>query len=413
LHREARGTAEGGMTAERPLDILLLCNRPAPGAETSAVTDHLDAFRRFSRHRVRELSFLRDLPAALDLAQFDAVVIHFSIAIGYLGDHFLSARTRERIRDYPGLKVIFVQDDYRRVDHVHEALRFMGVHLLFTCMPQEEIPKVYPPQRLPGVTMLNTLTGYVSERLVAMPVAPVAQRAIDLGYRTRKPPYWLGELGYEKWSIADRFLAHAAGSGLALDLSYEERDRLYGAAWIRFVTRCKAMLGVESGASVFDFDGSLQRSVEEYVARNPQASFHEVQSRLLAPYEGRIRQNQISPRCFEAAALRTAMVLYEGRYSGVLEARRHFMPLSKDFSNIAEVLEFLRDPPRMQQMADRTYEEVARNPAFGYRRFVEGFDAAVEQAFARHGISWAAPRHTAGAYIGQLARSPAYLMHWI
>lgn len=399
------------MSAARPLDIVLLCNRPAPGADAATVTDHLNAFQRFSQHRVRELSFLRELPAALDLDQFDALVIHYSIAIGYLREHYISPASMQRVRDFRGLKIVFIQDEYRLVDSVHEALRFMGIHVLFTCMPEGEIEKVYPAERLQGVTKLNNLTGYVPEPLVRSAVPRIAERPIDVGYRTRKPPYWLGELGYEKWTISDRFAAHAAGSGLKLDLSYQESDRLYGRAWTRFVAQCKAMLGVESGASVFDFDGTLQRTVEDYVAAHPRATFEEVQRLLLAPYEGRIRQNQISPRCFEAAALRTVMVLYEGEYSGVLQPGRHFFPLRKDFSNFDEVLAFLRDPVRMQEMADCAYEEVALNPKYSYRRFIEQFDAVAQGEHERRGFRRSPTPHTRLRYAGQLALSPGYVAH--
>jgi hypothetical protein len=398
------------MSSAQPLDILLLCNRPARGADASTVTDHLNALERFSRHRVCELSFLRDLPTGLELSQFDVLVIHYSIAIGYLSEHYISPEAKRRVREFPGLKVLFIQDEYRLVNSVHEALRFMGIHLLFTCMPEGEIEKVYPEQQLPGITKLTTLTGYVPHALLSLDVPRIAERPIDVGYRSRKPPHWLGELGYEKWSIADRFAEHARGSELRLDLSYHEADRLYGAAWKRFVTQCKAMLGVESGSSVFDFDGALQRSVEQYVAAHPQASFQEVQRRFLEPYEGRIRQNQISPRCFEAAALRTAMVLYEGEYSRVLEPGRHFIPLRKDFANFPQVLESLRDMPALQRMVDCAYEEIARNDAYSYRTFVRRFDDAVDHEFERRGFV-PQRRYSRARYASQLAKSPAYLVH--
>ena len=393
------------------LNILLLCNRPARSAEAAAVSEHLDALQGYSRHTVRELSFLGDPPAALELEQFDVLVIHYSVAIGYLSEHYLSAAARSRVSRFPGLKVVFMQDEYRRINLVHEALRCMGVHLLFTCVPETEIGKVYPVSELPGLTKVHNFTGYVSEPLAGKAVAPIAARAIDVGYRTRKPPYWLGELGAEKWQIADRFTAYAQGTDLRLDLSYQEADRFYGRAWTDFVCRCKAMLGVESGASVFDFEGTIQRDVEAYVEQHPGAGFAEVQERFLQPHEGRIRLNQISPRCFEAAALRTAMVLYEGQYSGVLRAWRHYVPLNKDFSNFADVLDALRDPGRLQRIADCCYDEIARNPKYGYRAFVERFDDAIEREFERRDLKRPARPYSATRYATQVLRSPRYLAH--
>jgi hypothetical protein len=393
------------------LDIVLLCNRPAHSADASTVTDHLDAFARYSRHRVQQLSFLGDLPSAVDLGQFDVLVIHYSIAIGYLSEHYMSPAARQRVAAFPGLKVLFMQDEYRAINAVHKAVRRMGIHLLFTCMPEAEIAKVYPPGALPGVVAVNNLTGYVPERLVRREVAPIASRPIDVGYRTRKPPYWLGELGFEKWDIADRFAAHAEGSGLRLDLSYAEADRLYGEDWTRFIAQSKSMLGVESGASAFDFDGTLQERVDAYVAAHPRATFREVQQKFLVPHEGRIRQNQISPRCFEAAALRTAMVLYEGEYSGVLQPGRHFLPLRKDFANFPEVLDALRDAARLQRMADCAYEEIACNPAYGYASFIGGFDERVERELERRTLVRSGKRYSGLRFGAQLARSPRYVVH--
>ena len=72
-----------------------------------------------------------------------------------------------------------------------------------------------------------------------------------------------------------------------------------------------------------------QISVEKFVRQYPDATFEEIKVKFLAPYENLIKLNQISPRCFEAAALRTVMVLYVGDYSGILKPWRHFVPLEK------------------------------------------------------------------------------------
>ena len=365
------------------MNILLLCNRPVKNADASTVTDHLDAFLNFSRHRVTQLSFLRHLPERLDLDRFDAVIIHYTIAIGYFSEHFINARAKQRIRDFKGLKIVFIQDEYRSVNSVLETLTFLKADVLFTCVPEGEIEKVYAANALPHVTKINTLTGYVPKALVLQPVPRISERPIHVGYRTRKPPYWLGELGVEKWMISDRFLEETRDSGLVLNLSYDESRRIYGDRWIEFVSSCKAMLGVESGASVFDFTGGLQKTVDEYVAANPGATFQEIQEKFLRPFEGLIRLNQISPRCFEAAALRTVMVLYEGEYSGILKPWRHFVPIKKDFSNIRQVVEFLRDDGRLQEMADRAYEEIALNHAYSYEAFAAHFDEVADREFAQ------------------------------
>ena len=397
----------------KKLNILLLCNRPVKNADASTVTDHLDAFTQFSRHKVYCLSFVRKLPKHLDLNRFDVIVVHYSIALGHRSEHYLDRQAKQKIRDFSGLKVIFIQDEYRAVNVVLEALRFMGIHVLFTCVPDGEVDKVYSSSALPGLTKVNTLTGYVPEALLTRDVSRIKDRPVHVGYRTRRFGYWLGELGFEKIQIADRFTEHTRNSGLRLDISYEESQRIYGGKWIDFVGSCKAMLGTESGASVFDFSGELQERVDRYQAEHPEADFLEIQERFLRPYEGKIRLNQISPRCFESAALRTAMVLYEGNYSGILEPWRHYVPLKKDFSNIDEVVAILKNDERLQGIADCAFVEIAQNPKYSYKSFIEGFDRVVGEEMKALERPQAREPYTKPLYYAHLAVSLSYVVYRI
>ena len=66
----------------------------------------------------------------------------------------------------------------------------------------------------------------------------------------------------------------------------------------------------------------------------------------------------ISPRHLEAVITKTAQVLVEGRYSGVLEPERHYIPVRRDFSNLDEALERLRDVEAVEAMTERAYRDV-------------------------------------------------------
>ena len=121
----------------------------------------------------------------------------------------------------------------------------------------------------------------------------------------------------------------------------------------------------------FDFTGEVERLVEEEVHRNPDVGFEEIRARYLSNIDGRIRLNQISPRCYEAAALRTVMVMYPGEYSGRLIPWSHYIPLAKDHSNMEEVVAALRDKTQVDEIAERAYVEVALARENSYRAFVE------------------------------------------
>ncbi|RJT67827.1 glycosyltransferase family 1 protein [Legionella taurinensis] len=362
------------------LNILLLCNKPPVGNDANTIIDHIDAFTDYSEHTIWLLSNLGDLSRKLDLQKFDAIIIHYSLCI--LNNNYLSQSAKTRLRNYQGLKIIFVQDEYRQINNMISQLQYLDVDVLFTCFPDGEIERIYKKSDLPKVSKYNNLTGYIPERLLQLgPQPPIKSRPVHAGYRARRLSAWFGELGYEKWNIAEKWQEHTRGKSIVSDVSYHERDRIYGKKWIEFLSRCKATLGVESGSSVMDFTGELEKEVEAYELTHPHASFQEIQQLYFREYEGLYRLNQISPRCFEAIALKTALILYEGDYSGVLVPNRHYIVLKKDFSNMDDVLAKLNDNDYLQAMVDRAYEEVARSGQYSYQSFIHYVDGVISNEF--------------------------------
>jgi len=356
------------------LSVLLLADDHKGQATT--VLDHIDAFRRFSRHRFdvfNPRALTRSL--ALRLDDYDVVVVHYSLVL--ISDHYLAPAFREQLAEYRGLKVQYIQDDYRQVNEMTEMIGSLGIDVLLTLVPEREIDHVWPDEKLPRTRKLTTYAGYVSDAAVAYPSQPLDGRAVDVGYRGRELPYWLGRLGQEKAWIAQEFVRRAAGTTLRCDIGWRETDRIYGKSWYEWLSSCRATLGTESGSTITDFDGTLQRRVDAYVLEHPEASFSEVHRELLEPYEGNVMMNIISPRVFEAAALRTALVLFPGTYSGVIEPERHYIALEKDFSNFDDVASRLRDVDGLESMVARTYEEIAKSDKYSLRAMVRQFDDAV------------------------------------
>ena len=358
----------------QPRELLLLWDHARSAAST--VAQHIRSLEKYSRHAIRPVAIMRDLPPHLDLSRFDAVVLHYSLVL--CSSESVSDLARDRLARFRGLKILFIQDEYRHVDRSIRAMRDIGIDVLFTCVPQGEIDKVYPESELPGVVKHNVLTGYVDESLLTYPVSDPTERPIDIGYRARKVPAWLGELGQEKWNIGQRVARDAKSHGLVVDLAYREEERLYGDSWLKFMASCKATLGVESGASVFDFSGQVQAAVEADLAADPKLDFETLRCRHFAHLENRIRLNQISPRCFEAAALRSLMILYDGEYSGRLVPWRHYVPLRKDHSNFGEVAATLRDADLTRDITERAYREVALAEHNSFRHMVAEFDGVID-----------------------------------
>jgi hypothetical protein len=359
------------------MKVLLLCNYDIFGA--AMVTEHINAIVNHSQFDVYVYSKLvRDggeIKLGFDLDEFDFIIVHYSIFLAV--NAYCSTRTKAALKAARGIKVAFLQDEYRFVNRSIEAMHEAGINLVFSCVPQSSIDRVYPPERMKGISVRNTLTGYVSEYLTTLQPRELKRRRYDVSYRGRRYPDWHGAMGREKYSIAEEFLKRSRWTSVKTNISCHERDRLYGARWVDLIQNSRAVLGVESGASVFDFSGEISTRTEtlRYLFGRKGISYNELRDRCFADVEGRIDLSQISPRVLEAISLRSLCVLFEGSYSGLLKPDIHYLPLRKDFSNYKEVIEKLKDDRYVSDIITNAYSDIAMNPDLSYGKFVRTFDA--------------------------------------
>ena len=341
-----------------------------------ATLHHLESFHRHSEYAASYVS--AQAVCDLDLDYFDAVLIHYSVRICYPG--FLSPSFAKALRSYHGVKALMLQDEYDATDAACGMIEDLGIGVVFTCVPEPYVHAVYPRDRFAHVDFVNVLTGYVADDLTARwPGKPIRERSTVIGYRGRSNAFWYGDLGQEKIEIGRRMKAVCAEHGLATDIAWHEDARIYGDDWFRFLGGCKATLGTESGSNVFDRDGSLARRIQQELATNPAATYEQIHAKYLVDLEGRVVMNQISPKFFEAIACGTALILFEGRYSGVLEPDKHFIPLKKDFSNIDDVLRRVQDDANLEAMAQRAFQDVIQSGKYSYQAFVQVVDAALNR----------------------------------
>ena len=114
--------------------------------------------------------------------------------------------TRIALRNFTGVKAVFIQDDYRFINDTVAAFQALDIDALFCVAETDVIDDLYPPEIFKNVRRETILTGYVPEHLLRLEVKKYEDRPVDVGYRARKTPEWLGYFGQEKWLIADKFL---------------------------------------------------------------------------------------------------------------------------------------------------------------------------------------------------------------
>lgn len=364
-----------GAHGEPRLNLLFLYDQYSVPITT--VYDHLACFGTYGRHEVSYASATGTASCEYPLDAFDAVVLHYSVRLCV--DAHLSPAYARALQEYGGLKALFIQDEYDHTWKASDWINKLGIGLVFTCVPQQHVRDIYSRVDHERTDFVTVLTGYLP--LESPPVEslrPIKERPIVVGYRGRELPFRYGRLAREKLVIGQKFRTLCHDRGVAHDIEWTEDKRIYGDAWFDFIAGSRATLGAESGSNVFDFDGTLTPRLRAVIERKPKITFDEVFDQHLASLERDGLMNQISPRVFEAVALKTALVLFEGDYSGVVAPHEHYIPLKKDFSNVDEVFAKLADVDGLQAMVERAYAHVVGSGKYTYARFVRSCERAIE-----------------------------------
>ncbi len=360
---------------------------------TATVRDSLYCFERHSRARCWYLHLgIRRVPAWLRRVPFDAVIFHMSM----LWDRDNPPRLEQHMRELRRLagigrhRIALPQDEFLHTRTLVRLIAELDIDHIFSVAPESEWDRLYEGVDRGRVGISPTLTAYLApdtlQRIEAI-VAASDERPITIGYRASRLPPSVGRHGQLKTEIAKRVGEAAKAHGLSVDIATGVSATIRGDDWYRFLAKCKYTLGVEGGASVADPDGALQEATRRYLADHPGASFEDVEAACFPGLDGGLRYFAISPRHLEACATRTAQVLVEGTYNGILRPGEHFIELRRDFSNLEDVLDQIERDRERARLTEAAYRDVVASGAYTYERFVREVEEVALAGTPRRGRS--------------------------
>jgi hypothetical protein len=372
---------DSNMTSRRVLVLYLWDDKYQP--MRPAIRQHLHVLNASSqRHQVLYHNILLGIPALLRRVRFDAVLLHTTLLCYRWSDYFSQFKESLRwLAHSDALKIALPQDEYDHSEALDEWLTELGVSVVCTNFGEEYRAALYPRlhQR---ARFLKCLTGYIDEASAALSRAhwrPIAERPLDIVYRANHLPYWFGSHGQLKHEIASIVAERGGEMGLKCNVSTRPEDTIATDAWYTFLCSGKAIIGCESGSSVLDRRGEIQRQIRDLLAQQPDLTFADV-ARRMPPAWDDYRFFALGPRHLEAVATRTCQVLVEGEYDGVLKPMRHYLPIRRDLGNLNEVLAMIRDHDLLEKIAAQAYEEVYLSGRYSYARFADLLDSVLASA---------------------------------
>ena len=269
-------------------------------------------------------------------------------------------------------KVLLPQDDYTYTTRLDNLAITANVDAIYTPLTKD-LDQLYPQAIMSGVRFHEALTGYIEDTNLAIMsgfTIPMTNITIDLGQRVRHLSPQFGAEASKKGFLAENFANRARDAGFIVDVSSKSEDTFVGISWLHFLANCKFTISRKGGASIADPNGKLARRIYNKSAWKKELDDPSIEKLIK---ENEIRRGDfsaISPRLFEAAAMRVCQILEVDDYLGALEPWHHYIPIRHDFSNIEEVFSAMKDGNLVEKIVENCYSTLIASGNYSYQTFV-------------------------------------------
>ena len=271
-------------------------------------------------------------------------------------------------------RVLLPQDDYTHTSRLDKLAVMANVNSIYTPLTKD-LDQLYPRAISSGVSIHEALTGYIEDsslKVMSTFTLPMSKRKIDVGQRVRHLSPQFGLEASRKGFLAENFANRAIEAGFHVDVSSRAEDTFVGVSWLHFLANCRFTISRKGGASIADPDGKLAERIYNKSAWHKDISDSSIQKLIK---ENEIRRGDfsaISPRLFEAAAMRVCQILEEDDYLGILKPWEHYIPIAADFSNIQEVFSAMKDENLVNTVVENAYDILIASGTYSYQTFVKG-----------------------------------------
>lgn len=343
----------------------------------------LDSVFCFKKYQKRHKIFYYNYNSGLNIIpiiknqNFDMIVFHNT----FMCIRWTSKKMKEVIKEFSEFwkkssKAVIMQDEYIANNLVIDFINKLDVDIIFSLGKKNATEKLYPKEKIGNKKIVKILTGYVDRESVTKvnKLQKKIVRDIDIGYRGGKVNFSMGEIGLLKTKIPEKFNDFAKKyPEMKIDIknTLGNKNLFLGEDWIKFLLRCRTMVGCLGGSSILDADGTLYRKYIKLMNERFGSDYYEkIKDELEERHDTDLDYTAISPRCFECAMTRTCQLLVEGDYEGIMLPGKHFIEIKRDFSNLKEVIEKVKDKTYCEKIAENAYKDLIESHKYDYSRYV-------------------------------------------
>lgn len=270
------------------------------------------------------------------------------------------------------LKIAIIQDEYYDCDNIRQFIIINNIKIIFTCMKEFDILKIYGDLISEDILFINTLTGYVSSTTNFI---EIKNKNIDIFYRGRNLDFFYGELGVLKKKIGMEFKKICNKYGLKHDIEWDDKHRIYGKEWFRILGDAKITLATPSGSNVINRNWILKKKIKNELKNSPTKKYEYIKSKFNIREE--LNCGQLSPKMLEAISFGTVLIIQDFN-SDILKRDLHYIHLEKDYSNIDNVIKVIKSEKKLKEIANRAFNDIIVSGKYSYKKFINFIDLLLQ-----------------------------------
>lgn len=336
----------------------------------------------------------RDYPA-IDLTSTNKNIIILSYCLIHPLSRSISCKSLHSffkfLEQKNNITIAFVQDEYYGINDINNMFKTININHIFTVLTKDkDIQTIYAPL-YNNVQFTKHLTGYVSTNYKKY-YKKIKDKKNDIFYRGRKLIPIYGELGRMKFEIGYRFEKFIKTKNVRLeyDISSSDNERIYGERWYHYLSNSKTTLATPSGSNVLNLSKISKRPFTSNEREQIGGSLflNSTNDKFILTmydkykFEEQLNVNAISPKMFEAIAMGTVLIMIEDDeqgYSGILKPNIHYIPVKRDYSNLGEVIEKIKDNNFLQNIADKAYKDIIESDKYTIKSLCNDLDSVISQ----------------------------------
>ena len=316
------------------------------GENASTLIDSVNCYFQYGNFNYNRLilknGFLRE-----SLDSYDAIIIHYScIGLPLKQNLPINAITSLYLSEFKGPKIAFIQDEQRSYIERFNYFQSIEINHLYSVAPVELFDVLYPSNKR-NFTIGNVLTGYISNKHleISRNRIPLVDRSLDLVYRGRILPSWMGSSPALKSEAVDLIKKNNYMRQFKYSVESSEKKRVYGDKWFSLLQSARVSILTQSGSDFLEKGSNLSDAGNNY-------DFDD-EKLLKANY------HVISPRYFDYVSCGNLAAILPGHYSNIV-IENTYSRISSDMHEMPEIIKFAKTKSA-QVMVDTAQSMILTN----------------------------------------------------